>query len=796
MDPQSLQFLGLPALLWIPLLPLLGATINLVLGRYFSKWMVNLVAVGSVGLAFALSATLVFVGLFYHPPDPGHAGATLEALWKTGGYSQTAWSWMEVGSFKAELAFHLDSLSAVMILIVTFVGSLIHIYSIGYMAADKGYARYFGYLNLFMGSMLILVLASNLPVMFIGWEGVGLCSFLLIGFWYENDAYAYAGRKAFVVNRIGDFFFLLGMFLLFWAVKSLDFNDIKQVANIGKLHDSVWFQQGTDVRHVWFNERLAAAAGICLFGGACGKSAQLPLFVWLPDAMAGPTPVSALIHAATMVTAGVYMVCRLSFLYSLSTTAMMVISTVGLLTALVAAFIAFAQTDLKKVLAYSTVSQLGFMFVAAGTGNYTAAIFHLGTHAFFKACLFLGAGSVMHGMEHGGSTTPGDITKMGGLRKHMPITRATFLVSCLAIAGIFPFAGFFSKDEILGGAWAVAGQGTPPGWPSFFGYILWGGLLIAALGTAFYMWRLYFLVFSGNERSEEAKHAHESPISMTGVLAILAVFAAVIGLIGVPHLEALKGIPNNFHALSTWLAPSVEHSWIIDETTRQAIGGEGRDVVTIVLMAIALGVGALGIGMAWMLYGRGPSPTVARWVEGPLAGPYEASKHKLWFDEFYDATIIRPFKATARGLFEIADRFVIDTVAVNGAAFIVSLLGRLSRWFQNGQVQRYLAGLVIGAAAVFFVTDCHRHAGFAIERTGDQIRLHAEPGSGLIGANVKLHWHLDGVPSCDGDKDKVGDSPDVTVHAGDVGATVALCIDDGISHKTTAVVEHVPEVSP
>jgi len=782
-DPQTWSFAGLPALLWIPLLPLLASAINLIFGKRIGKPGAGVLAVLAVAGACVLAGVEVFGGLFYH--------ATKEAppLWQAGGITQTAWSWLEVGGFKAELAFRLDSLSAVMILIITFVGTWIHIYSMGYMAHDKGYHRYFGYLNLFTGSMLILVLAANLPVMFIGWEGVGLCSFLLIGFWYENDAYAYAGRKAFVVNRIGDFMFLLGMFLLYWAVKSLDFNDIKNAANITVLHDSVW---GPHNSHVWADERLAAAAGICLFGGACGKSAQLPLFVWLPDAMAGPTPVSALIHAATMVTAGVYMVCRLSFLYSISTTAMIVISTVGLLTALVAAFIAFAQTDLKKVLAYSTVSQLGFMFVAAGTGNYTAAIFHLGTHAFFKACLFLGAGSVMHGMEHGGSTTPGDITTMGGLRKHMPITRATFLISCLAISGIFPFAGFFSKDEILGGAWAVAGHGTPPGWPQFYGYLLWGGLLIAALGTAFYMWRLYFLVFSGNERSDAAKHAHESPASMTSALAILALFATIIGFIGVPHLEALHGIPSAFHALSNWLAPAVQHAWIVDATHTLPIGGEGSDSMTITLMTIALGIGALGIVVAWALYGRGPSARVAHWVEGPLAGPYEASKNKLWFDELYDATIVRPFKMIARGLFEIADRFVIDTVAVNGAAFVVSLFSRLSRWVQNGQVQRYLSGLVVGAAAVFLVTDCHRHPAFSISRQGEELRLHAEPGAGIVGPNVKLHWHLDGSTDCSADKDKPSDPPDLTVRRGDVGGRVALCIDDAIGRKTNVVTAEVP----
>ena len=424
---------GIPLLAWIPLLPLCGAFINLVFGRWFSRGAVHAFAIASVGLSFLVAALFVFgplLAAFKSAP----ANAVID---------QSVYTWIEVGKLKLELAFRLDTLSAVMILIVTFVGFLIHVYSTGYMAHDPRYAAFFGYLNLFMGSMLTLVLASNMPVMFIGWEGVGLCSFLLIGFWYENESYASAGRKAFIVNRIGDFCFLLGMFLLFWATKdltagsgSLDFRALGTLPAI----------QDTYTAPLWGGERLAAAAGILLFIGACGKSAQLPLFVWLPDAMAGPTPVSALIHAATMVTAGVYMVVRLSFLYAASTTALAVVAAIGLLTALAAAFMAFAQTDLKKVLAYSTVSQLGFMFVAAGTGNWTAAIFHLGTHAFFKACLFLGAGSVMHAMEHAGADAPGDIMQMGGLRKRLPLTRATFMVSCLAIAGIAPFSGFFSKE--------------------------------------------------------------------------------------------------------------------------------------------------------------------------------------------------------------------------------------------------------------------------------------------------------------------------------------------------------------
>src|SRR4051812_4938373 len=406
---------------------------------------------------------------------------------------------------------------------------------------------------------------------------------------------------------------------------------------------------------------------------------------------------------------------------------------------------AFAQTDLKKVLAYSTVSQLGFMFVAAGTGNWVAAIFHLGTHAFFKACLFLGAGSVMHGMEHGGSTTPGDITTMGGLRKHMPITRITFMISCLAIAGIFPFAGFFSKDEILAGAWLV----HPPGWPVWYGKVLWGGLLIAALGTTFYMWRLYFLVFAGNERSEEAKHAHESPFSMVGVLAVLAFFATFIGLLGLPHVHALDKAPSVLHGLATWLEPSLTHAWYMPNMAEpQHIAEHGSDGTVFVLMGVALLIGVIGIALAYSLYGRGPSRRVDQLVDGPLAGAYNASKHKLWFDEIYDATIVRPFRAVARGLFEVVDRFIIDTVAVNGTAFIVGLFSRVSRWIQNGQVQRYLAGVVVGAALVFFVTDCHEKPSFVYRLNGPDLELHAEPGAGIKSTNAKMRWDVtgDGVP--------------------------------------------------
>jgi NADH-quinone oxidoreductase subunit L len=477
---------------------------------------------------------------------------------------------------------------------------------------------------------------------------------------------------------------------------------------------------------------------------------------------------------------------------------MIVVSTVGLLTALAAAFMAFAQTDLKKVLAYSTVSQLGFMFVAAGTGNWLAAIFHLGTHAFFKACLFLGAGSVMHGMEHGMHHThnhdmsPGDITKMGGLRKTMPVTRITFAISCLAISGIFPFSGFFSKDEILSGAWGV----HPPGWPPFYGKILWGGLLIAALGTAFYMWRLYFLVFGGEERTTEAKHAHESPWTMTVPLIVLAIFATVIGFIGLPHLEHTH-LPGVFHALASWLEPSTTPAWYMPGATGLPIHGEVHDGTTMLLMGIALMIGVVGIVIAWMLYSHGPSHTVERLTEehGALHGAYEASRAKLWFDEVYDVIIVRPFKVIARGLFEVVDRFIIDTVAVNGSAFVVGLFGRVSRWVQNGNVQRYLVGFVIGAAAIVLVTDCHRKPTFSYRfegTNGEMLHLRAEPGAGIASAGAKMRWDIDG----DGKPDVEG--KDVSVRAGDAGARVTLYIDDPISQKTEVITRDIraEEVKP
>jgi NADH-quinone oxidoreductase subunit L len=434
------------------------------------------------------------------------------------------------------------------------------------------------------------------------------------------------------------------------------------------------------------------------------------------------------------------------------------------------------------------------MFVAAGTGAWVAAIFHLMTHAFFKACLFLGAGSVMHGMEHGGSTTPGDITKMGGLRKHMKVTHITFLVSCLAIAGFPLTAGFFSRDEILAGAFNV----HPPGWPVWYGKILWGGLIIAALGTAFYMWRLYFLVFAGDERTEEAKHAHESPASMTGPLAILAVFAALIGFIGMPHF---KWVPSFGHALESWLSRSVVPNFYDPVTNSPPIAGHAAESTTWILLLIASAVGIVGIGLAYALYGKGPSRTVDSLVSpGGLLNPaYEASKNKLWVDEIYDALLVRPFRWISRGLFEIVDRFIIDTVAVTGVAFVVGLGSRISRWFQNGQVQRYLSGLVVGAALVFVVTDCKTKNTFEFERKGPLLELRASSGAGIAGKAARLTWDItgDGIADMHPDTNKPLEGAIVTVKAADVtSSNVTLIVEDAVTRKTHKVTREIAEVAP
>ena len=613
----------------IVLLPLLGFLLNGVLATQLSGNLVGkrFVAVVGCGLPL-LSFALVLQAL-----------QTLQA----GGWApliEVAYRWALIGDRSFEIAFYFDRLTAVMALVVTGVGSVIHIYSVGYMAHDKSFGRFFAYLNLFLFFMLLLVLGRSLLVLFVGWEGVGLASYLLIGFWFDDLANARAGKKAFITNRIGDAGFLLGMFLLFFALGTLDMDRINTAfAFTGAAAPAV----------------SASLVGILLFIGATGKSAQIPLHVWLPDAMAGPTPVSALIHAATMVTAGVYLVARMSGIYLQAPEASMVIAVVGTATAFFAATVALVQTDIKKVLAYSTVSQLGFMFLALGVGAYGVAIFHVVTHAFFKACLFLGAGSVIHAL--GGEQ---DVRKMGGLAKRIPITFATFAVATAAIAGIPPLAGFFSKDEILWYALASDRGGS---------VLLFGVAAITALMTAFYMFRLLWLTFLGASRMdhEVEHHVHESPISMTGVLMLLALLSAVGGVFAIPHfLEAQLPLPATLESLHFMHKP-----------------------LLVISVLLALG----GLAGAAYVYG-GPAQR-AEALQQRFAGIHRWLSGKYFVDELYERLINRPLVWVSDRVFlRLGDRQLIDGTLNGLAALGQRSAGWLAR-VQTGQLHLY-ALLVLG----------------------------------------------------------------------------------------------------
>jgi NADH-quinone oxidoreductase subunit L len=559
------------------------------------------------------------------------------------------------------------------------------------MEDDPLVARYFGYLNLFTSAMLILVLGDSLPVTFVGWEGVGLCSYLLIGFWFTKEQNAYAGRKAFIVNRIGDFGFLLAMFLIFSAASTLSYDGLSSSAS-------------ADALRAFFlgHARYATVASLLLILGAAGKSAQLPLYVWLPDAMAGPTPVSALIHAATMVTAGVYLVARMHFLFEMDPFVLGVLSCIGAATALFAATIGVAQRPIKKILAYSTVSQLGFMFIGVGTRAYGAGIYHLVTHALFKAGLFLGAGSVMHALSG-----EEDVFKMGGLRKKLPITHVTFLVYCLAIAGIFPFSGFFSKDAILASAFSFD-YPEVANWPHWLGHVVYGVSLVAAALTAFYMFRAYFLMFRGEWRGDEKTwaHAHESPPAMTVPLVLLAIGAAAAGLIG---------IPESFHA--DW---NLFEEWLIRDFPPLK---EAPAAVEWGLMAVATVVSLGGIALAWRMYGRGPKT-----VEAPGGRFCRVVANKYYVDEIYDFAFVRPAKGIAYLLWKVVDALVIDLIAVRGVAFVVDMVGRTVRLFQSGDVQRYLVGVIVGTALIIGVSakwaSCNA-APFDVNFEGREAIVHA-----------------------------------------------------------------------
>jgi len=629
--------------LWIiPALPLAAVALNLLLGDRLGRRGTAWLACGAVGAAFvfALRAVLMLAAR----PEADRA------------LVETAYTWMRVGDFSADVSFLLDPLSAVMALVVTGVGFLIHVYSIGYMAHDASFRRFFLYLNLFMFAMLTLVLADNFLVMFVGWEGVGLCSYLLIGFWYERPAAAEAGKKAFVVNRIGDFGFLLGMFTLFAWGGSLNYERIFAIAP-----------------HVFTGAAGLAAvtlATLLLFLGATGKSAQIPLYVWLPDAMEGPTPVSALIHAATMVTAGVYMVARCHVLFQLAPTTLEVVAVVGAATALLAATIGIAQNDIKRVLAYSTVSQLGYMFMACGVGAFTAGIFHLMTHAFFKALLFLGAGSVIHALSG-----EQDLRRMGGLAGRLPWTHATVLIATLAIAGIPPFAGFFSKDEILAGAFASGHIGV------------WMVGVVVAVITAFYMFRMYILCFQGPSRlSHEAEHhLHESPPSMIGPLAVLALLSIVGGWVGPPLQEG-------GHAFERWLRPVFEGG--AQEAVPAHVLAPGTEWALIALSVVAA---IAGIVIAFRLYLQSPASVTA--LQERFSFLHRAWLNKYWVDEFYDAIVVRPLAAFANWCWRFWDVGVVDGT-VNGVGYTLEGASALLRLFQTGFVGTYALFFALGVAAL------------------------------------------------------------------------------------------------
>jgi NADH-quinone oxidoreductase subunit L len=639
-------------LLWlVPALPLAGAVLLLAGAQRFSHRQTSAIGVGSIALTLLVSFAILFE----------YAGAHGETV------VQRVFGWVAAGDISIDFALRIDPLSATMVFFVTLVGFLIHVYSVGYMhgESEKAYARYFAYLNLFMFAMLTLVLGANLAVLFVGWEGVGLCSYLLIGFYFEKDWCAAAGKKAFIVNRIGDFGFLLAIFLAFQVFGTVDFAGMEAVIAAEPAKVAAY----------------ATPIALLLFVGAVGKSAQLPLYVWLPDAMAGPTPVSALIHAATMVTAGVYMVARTNFIFRLSPTAMLVVAVVGGLTAVFAATIGLAQNDIKKVLAYSTVSQLGYMFLAAGSGAFAAAIFHVFTHAFFKACLFLGSGSVIHAV--GGEQ---DMRKMGGLKKHMPTTYWTFVVATLALAGIPVFAGFFSKDEILGKVFA-AGAGNLAGYGTVY-LVLWVLGLAGAFMTAFYMFRLVHMTFHGSFRGthEQEHHLHESPKSMTVPLQVLAVGSILVGFLGVGKALTFNVDLNWFEGFLHHVAPGVEAGHHV------SLGIEW------LLIALSVGVAVSGILLAGRFYSGARAFEIPDRLAAAWPGLYRLVANKYWVDELYSKVVVRPLEALARFSWKGVDTVAIDGT-LNASAWFTEITGDLLRFVQTGNVRNYSLMILAGAVA-------------------------------------------------------------------------------------------------
>jgi NADH-quinone oxidoreductase subunit L len=625
-------------LVWlVPFLPLLGFLVNGLGRRYLSKSLSGIVGSGAVLAAFVIS-----LFIFLEVKQPGFQAQVVNLF-----------DFISAGSLHIPFAFQVDQLSALFLLIITGVGTLIHIYSTSYMhdETSEGFARYFAYLNLFIFSMLILVLGANYVMMFIGWEGVGLCSYLLIGFWYKNTNYNNAAKKAFIMNRIGDLGFLLGIFMMIVNFGSVTFPEVFEKAAALGAHSAV-----------------IPVIAIRLFVGAMGKSAQLPLYTWLPDAMAGPTPVSALIHAATMVTAGIYMIARSNILYTLAPCIQTIVAVIGLVTAVLAASIALKQDDIKKVLAYSTVSQLGYMFLALGVGAYTTAVFHVMTHAFFKALLFLGSGSVIHAM--GGEQ---DIRKMGGLKKYMPVTNITFLIGCLAIAGVPGLSGFFSKDEILSSTFEV-------------NKIMYVVGLLTALMTAFYMFRLYYMTFQGKFRGthEQEHHLHESPVAITFPLIVLAILAVFAGYVGLPEVFGAKNLLAEY--LAPVFAPSAPFAEVhhLEHNTEWLLMGLSSVLVIITIF----------LARSWF---RNYEDTGVQ-----RTGFAKVLENKWYVDEIYDAIIVKPLMGLSRFFEEAIEKSGIDRL-INGVGRSVYWGSQQVRLLQSGQVGFYIFAMVIGMVVLFVI---------------------------------------------------------------------------------------------
>ncbi|HWY98158.1 MAG TPA: NADH-quinone oxidoreductase subunit L [Bacteroidia bacterium] len=619
----------------VPLFPLIGFLIISLLNKRLSKDVASMIACGALFASFVVS-----VILFLNVPPTGIEVHIAD--------------WINAGTFSASFSFLIDPLSCIFLLIITGVGFLIHVYSIGYMHDDDNQNIFFSYLNLFIFFMLMLVMGSSYLLMFVGWEGVGLCSYLLIGFWFKNKSYNDAAKKAFIMNRIGDLGFLIGMILIFKTFGTTDYKSVFVQSN--------GFSAG---------DATITAITLLLFVGAIGKSAQIPLYTWLPDAMAGPTPVSALIHAATMVTAGIYMVARSGVLFALAPTSMFVVGLIGAVTAVFAATIALTQNDIKKVLAYSTVSQLGYMFLALGVGAFSSSVFHVMTHAFFKALLFLGAGSVIHGL--GGEQ---DIRKMGGLRSKMPVTAITFLLGTLAISGIPPFSGFFSKDDILAHAYAS-------------NKLFWILGLAGSMMTAFYMFRLYFLVFTGSFRSGDKVHAHESPKVMTIPLVILALLSTFGGFVGLPKSW---GITNQ---IDKFLEPVFSASPI--KMLSETVGESSVSEMTLMIVAVLAAV--LFISWAYMKYNKNKEVPLAENQQLPAV--QNILYHKYYIDEIYSALITKPLDKISGFLESIVETKFIDSI-VNKLGTFVNWTGGIIRQLQTGNVDFYIFVMVVGVVLMIF----------------------------------------------------------------------------------------------